>query len=538
MFRRHPRHQPLWIAVILFSCSILLMTFYKRDELSCMRISHIEDDTRPQDPITNNGTVEEEAKIPRHIYQTWKNIAVPNTAHVNSWQQKNPDHEYTLLTDHTADNFLQRYYAHRSDILEIYHGLRQRILAADMLRYLIIYALGGVYTDIDTSCSRPINEWLLNERAQKDFNLVVGVEADVDWDPATLELAGFVDNIQFIQWTVMGKAGHDALNRTIEGIVTKVHNDAWARNSSISQLEHDQNGILATTGPWMYSRAVRSHIDQTLNRTVPNAEFHGLTEPKIFGDVLVLPVNAWAPDPPHSNSGSKRTSLLRHWKAGSWRTEFVAAQARKEQKVAMKIEADESKRLSEKQMEQIRLNRVEGPGEHAEERRKKEDERRVQLEKGRHRKQTLMMDRLRASKNSTVASESNNRDGTKTPEPKEASQQSDEHPQEKILQQDHDPAQQPQQLQQEPTIESGQQPEKPMIGDQRQEEKLWSPAEGLQEQEHKPVPAHKEEKSGEKQDEESTRSEEQQGQETKPVPANEGAKQRTTTELSQEGLQI
>ncbi|RDW60672.1 hypothetical protein BP6252_12055 [Coleophoma cylindrospora] len=507
MVRMHPRHQPLWIAVILFSCGILLMTFYKREELSCMRISPIEAETLAQDSITNNGTLEEEvaAEIPRHIYQTWKNIAVPDTTHVNSWQQKNPDHEYTLLTDHTADDFLQQYYAHRSDILEIYRGLRQRILAADMLRYLIIYALGGIYTDIDTSCSRPINEWLLNHRAQKDFNLVVGVEADVDWDAATLELAGFVDNIQFIQWTVMGKAGHDALNRTIEGIVAKVHEDAGAQNVSISQLEYDQNGILATTGPWMYSRAVRSHIDQTLNRTVPNAEFHDLTEPKIFGDVLVLPVNAWAPESPHSNSGSERTSLLRHWQAGSWRTEFVEAQGRKEQEEAMKKEVEESRRLSEKKMEQVRLNLVEGPGEIAEERRETEDEKRVQLDKGRHRKQTLMTDRLRASKNSTVASGSNN--GTKTPKPQEASQPSNQHSQEKTLQQDQDPTQQPQKLQQETTTESSQQPENPMLGDQRQEEKPWSAAE------------------------------EQQSQETKPGPANEGGKQKTTTEQSREGLQ-
>lgn len=349
---------------------------------------------------------------------------------------------------------MQQYYGDRPDLLEIYNGLNQRILAADMLRYLIVYALGGIYTDIDTSCTRPINQWLMNERQQRDFNIVVGVEADVDWNAETLARAGFVDNIQFIQWTLMGKARHAVLNRTIEGIVAKIHSDAHAQNVTVAQLQYNETGILTTTGPWMYSRVIRQYIDHSLNRTVPNSEFHNLTEPKLFGDVLVLPVNAWSPESPHSNSGSAETSLLRHWQAGSWRKEFDEARAAEERKEAEKMQFEEQRRLSEAQLEQDWLNRAEEAVVDAEKKRKEEEEKRMQLEQEEERQSNLLKERLQVSRNMNVASNFIN--GTKSSEPEGTPQQNEKNSQKEVLQV-HEPLETNQRQQEEALFNTAEQ---------------------------------------------------------------------------------
>jgi mannosyltransferase OCH1-like enzyme len=54
---------------------------------------------------------------------------------------------------------------------------------ADLLRYLIMYAEGGVYADIDVEAIRPLNRFIPDRYNVKDIDMVVGVEI-----PSTLPL--------------------------------------------------------------------------------------------------------------------------------------------------------------------------------------------------------------------------------------------------------------------------------------------------------------------------------------------------------------
>jgi mannosyltransferase OCH1-like enzyme len=95
-------------------------------------------------------------KIPRLIHQTWKTNDIPNKWY--SYTQKvkllNPDWEYKLWTDEDNENFVKSEFP---DFYPIFMGLSKNIMRADVIRYLIMYKIGGVYLDIDYEMLKPFD---------------------------------------------------------------------------------------------------------------------------------------------------------------------------------------------------------------------------------------------------------------------------------------------------------------------------------------------------------------------------------------------
>src|SRR5690554_3050667 len=86
--------------------------------------------------------------VPKIIHQTWKDDHIPD-----KWvdfQQKvitlNPDWEYRLWTDADNEDFVRTEYP---EFYDIYMGFSRNIMRADVIRYLIMYRVGGVYLDLD-----------------------------------------------------------------------------------------------------------------------------------------------------------------------------------------------------------------------------------------------------------------------------------------------------------------------------------------------------------------------------------------------------
>jgi len=98
-------------------------------------------------------------KIPKIIHQTWKNRDIPVEwqAFAESWRNFHPDWEYRLWTDDDAYAFVEKVYP---DFLPLYAAYPYNIERVDVVRYLILEHLGGVYADLDIECLRPIDELL------------------------------------------------------------------------------------------------------------------------------------------------------------------------------------------------------------------------------------------------------------------------------------------------------------------------------------------------------------------------------------------
>lgn len=86
--------------------------------------------------------------IPKIIHQTWKTKDVPKKwlPFINKVRRLNPDWEYRLWSDEDNTLFVKEEFP---DFYPIFQGFSRGIMRADVIRYLIMYKIGGVYLDLD-----------------------------------------------------------------------------------------------------------------------------------------------------------------------------------------------------------------------------------------------------------------------------------------------------------------------------------------------------------------------------------------------------
>lgn len=69
---------------------------------------------------------------------------------MDSCRNLHPDWQYNLWTDANATSFMREYYP---EIAPHYEGYFQNIQRANVLRYAVLHKYGGVYFDLDVTCS-------------------------------------------------------------------------------------------------------------------------------------------------------------------------------------------------------------------------------------------------------------------------------------------------------------------------------------------------------------------------------------------------
>ncbi len=60
----------------------------------------------------------------------------------------------------------------RPDIVNFYRDVKAAIVKADLLRYMIMYAEGGLYADIDVEALKPLGKFIPERYAEKDIDMV------------------------------------------------------------------------------------------------------------------------------------------------------------------------------------------------------------------------------------------------------------------------------------------------------------------------------------------------------------------------------
>jgi mannosyltransferase OCH1-like enzyme len=94
--------------------------------------------------------------IPKLIHQTAPTANVPEKwkAFQSRLQALHPDWTYHLWTDDENLAFVRRHYP---DFLDIYQRLPKNIMRADVIRYLLMDQLGGMYLDLDYEMLKPFD---------------------------------------------------------------------------------------------------------------------------------------------------------------------------------------------------------------------------------------------------------------------------------------------------------------------------------------------------------------------------------------------
>jgi mannosyltransferase OCH1-like enzyme len=201
----------IWVAV-LFVCSrsMFLGTYHTREVIS----------------------------IPKKIWQIWIHPTKQPSREWHelsyTWTDMNPgwDYTYAAMDISTAEAFVQEAYRNRPDVVDAFVQVNETIRKADFLRYLLLLEEGGVYSDLDTRCAKPIQDWI-PPRYKDSTGLVIGIEIndyfEGHYDPDR-------PYVQLCQWSIMARPHHPTLEKVVRSVTRRL-------------LGWDTEDVMEITGP-------------------------------------------------------------------------------------------------------------------------------------------------------------------------------------------------------------------------------------------------------------------------------------------------
>lgn len=264
-----------------------------------------------------------DTKFPAYVWQTWrKTPADPGfefKEEESSWTTQHPGFVHEVITDDVAVTLLKLLYASVPEVLDAYHALPLAVHKADFFRYLILYARGGIYSDIDTFAIRSAVEWLSPDIPRETVGLVIGIEADpdrpdwADW---------YSRRIQFCQWTIQSKPGHPVLR----DIITRITNTTLSLKASGGLAAIGQQGVIELTGPAIWTDTIFDYFNdkrffkmEESKDKIDYRAFTGMETRRRVGDVVVLPITSFSPGV--QQMGSKEDddpmAFVKHYFEGS-----------------------------------------------------------------------------------------------------------------------------------------------------------------------------------------------------------------------------
>ncbi|KZL83432.1 initiation-specific alpha- -mannosyltransferase [Colletotrichum incanum] len=208
------------------------------------------------------------------------------------------------------------------DPVQLYNAIPRPVMKADLVRYALLAAEGGVYSDSDTSPVHPLRQWAPKE-LRSHTRLIVGIEAD-----SQPPVPGTTYPVQVSQWTIAGAKGHPVLWRMIRRVLSEVR-----RQTDEAEKPHDEqqgpevvfsnDDVLRVSGPAGWTEEIYGYISEVTATEFTWKNLTGLENPTLFGDVLVLPINAFATGVPHSGSSQTNVdaTMVRHYFSGSWKNQ-------------------------------------------------------------------------------------------------------------------------------------------------------------------------------------------------------------------------
>ena len=198
--------------------------------------------------------------IPRIIHQIYLDDHPPPNlqANIDRLKTLNPSWEHRLWTTGSAKLFIRDHYG--PTMLSTFMRIDPRYGAAraDLLRHLVIHSFGGVYCDIKSGFSRPLNDVILFD----DEYLLA--QWNNGFELMHRELRA-IPGGEFVTYFIIAKPDHPFSAAAISRIVDNIINyRPW---SSVGR-----NGVLRTTGPVAYTLAVHPLLDQHSHRFVKAEE--------------------------------------------------------------------------------------------------------------------------------------------------------------------------------------------------------------------------------------------------------------------------
>lgn len=209
--------------------------------------------------------------IPKLIHQTFfKKTGLHPRIEENmaSLVANNPGWSYNFYTDDDCVDFIKQHYG--QEMLDAYFKINPSYGAArsDFFRYLLIYAVGGVYLDIKSSVSVSLDRLTSNSEYILSHWPSAPKGMFEDWYQSSVaRLSSEPPNGEFQQWHIIAAPKHPFLEAVIDRVVKNIHDPAKA--SFCGGI-----GVIRMTGPVPYTLAIlpvlKNH-PHTLYRSHPSA---------------------------------------------------------------------------------------------------------------------------------------------------------------------------------------------------------------------------------------------------------------------------
>jgi len=193
-------------------------------------------------------------RIPPVVHQTWKRRRDPALRKQwATWAERSG----LAYQCHDDDDCLAFVRAEFPELEDDYLWLRPGAERADLFRYLVIFARGGFYADMDTTCQVPVAQWGL----PADCALVVGHEVPelVQRRMSKRSLRGVGLNWperQLGQFCFGAAPRHPALGAVVEEVVRNVRRARAWDAETLARARADEDFTLELTGPGPWTRAV------------------------------------------------------------------------------------------------------------------------------------------------------------------------------------------------------------------------------------------------------------------------------------------
>ncbi|WP_160171396.1 glycosyltransferase family 32 protein [Kozakia baliensis] len=190
-------------------------------------------------------------EIPKKIYFIYFGTSMNKllTDNIEDLKKKNPDYEVSIISNEEVDVFIKENYG---EIIYKYYNRINPIYAAaksDFARYLLIYALGGIYLDNKSSFSVPISKSIKGDEGfviAQWMNEVGQIHEGTGIRPA---LAG-IPYGEYQQWHIIAAKGHPFLRNAIAAILYEIdHYRPWRH--LVGRI-----GVLNVTGPLVFTNSI------------------------------------------------------------------------------------------------------------------------------------------------------------------------------------------------------------------------------------------------------------------------------------------
>ncbi len=259
------------------------------------------------------------------IWQTSKypvtEMSEEDRTHFQTWVDLNPDWEHEVLTDEIMENYVRdNFHETLPKIEELYFEVKDYILRSDLIRYLVLLAEGGVYNDLDVGCEKPISTWV-PKQFEDTAGILLGVEVDNKFGPDGRTFTNGEDLFELVNWTIMSKPNQPFMWFLVQRVMENIKSLAASKDQTMSEMVPSIPDVLVTSGPAALTTAFFDYASNLTGNNVTYKNFTKITEPKIVGEVVILPIQAFGAGHQVQWAGLKQdgSQLVHHYFAGSWK---------------------------------------------------------------------------------------------------------------------------------------------------------------------------------------------------------------------------